>query len=45
MGNVSTIYTINTILANKMKENPEENNKEAVEIKGVFFKCTSSFRF
>ena len=35
--NITKIYTINTILANNMKENPEENNTKAVKIKGVFY--------
>ena len=34
--NITKIYAINTILANNMKENSEENNTKAVEIKGVF---------
>ena len=29
--NITKNYTINTLLANNMKENPEENNTQAVE--------------
>ena len=33
---ITKIYTINTIIANNMTEDPVEKNTKAVEIKGVF---------